>query len=385
MATTEQPPVTQARVRSTRVRISRFIVNVQLLLFVVHLFLYETWTFFHPETNLTARFVLRLATILLSVSFVSASLLAHRYWNITVRIYYRIAALWLGFLNFFFLAACLSWLAYVVVRVLSLPVARSEMVTIPFSLAILVGVYGVLNARWLRVKRISVELPNLPASWRGRTAAVVSDVHLGHVNGAAFSRRIVAKLNGLHPDIVFLPGDLFDGSKADLDGMVAPWKELSSPFGAYFITGNHEEFSDRDKYLRAVTHAGICVLNSEKVIVDGLQIVGVHYSESSYADHFRSVLESVHPDRRRASILLTHVPHGLGIAEDAGISLQISGHTHGGQIFPFTWLTHRMFGEYTYGLARFAELSVYTSCGAGTWGPPLRVGTRPEIVLIKFR
>jgi predicted MPP superfamily phosphohydrolase len=89
-------------------------------------------------------------------------------------------------------------------------------------------------------------------------------------------------------------------------------------------------------------------------------------------------------DRNRASVLLSHAPHELAIAEKAGISLQLSGHTHGGQIFPFTWFTERIFGKYTYGLERFGDLMVYTSSGAGTWGPPMRVGTRPEIVLIQF-
>jgi predicted MPP superfamily phosphohydrolase len=110
----------------------------------------------------------------------------------------------------------------------------------------------------------------------------------------------------------------------------------------------------------------------------------VPYSESRDAKHYQSVLENAELDRDRASVLLAHVPHGLDIAEKQGISLQLSGHTHGGQIFPFTWVTNRIFGEFTYGLKRFGELLVYTSSGAGTWGPPMRVGTQPEIVLIRF-
>jgi predicted MPP superfamily phosphohydrolase len=110
----------------------------------------------------------------------------------------------------------------------------------------------------------------------------------------------------------------------------------------------------------------------------------VHDSNSANADRFRSILNGADLDRNRASILLSHVPRQLSIAEEAGVSLQLSGHTHGGQIFPFTWFTGRIFGDYTYGLQRFGELMVYTSSGAGTWGPPMRIGTNPEIVLIEF-
>ena len=115
-----------------------------------------------------------------------------------------------------------------------------------------------------------------------------------------------------------------------------------------------------------------------------LQIVGVDYHDSIKADRFQTVLQRAQIQPDRASILLSHSPHALLIPAKAGISLQLSGHTHGGQIFPFTWFTRRIFGAYTYGLKRFGEMWVYTTTGAGTWGPPMRVGTRPEIVLIEF-
>jgi len=382
MATMEHQPVRELSVPSARVRISSFVVTVQAILFLVHWFVYQTWIFFRPETDSPA---LRTIAIALSISFVAASLLAFRYWNVWVRVLYRMAAAWLGFLNFFFLAACVAWPAYLGARLFGLHVSRSNIAAATFGLAVLAGIYGILKARWLRVKRIAVTLPNLPDSWRGRVAAVVSDVHLGHVNGVSFIRRIVTKLSRLRPDVVLIPGDLYDGTKADLDALAAPWKELSPPFGIYFVTGNHEEFSDRTKYLHAVSRSGIRVLNNEKTILDNLQIVGVHDRDAADAERFRSILESADVSRSRASMLLTHVPRRLRIAENAGISLQLSGHTHGGQIFPFTWFTHRIFGDYTYGLKRFGGLTVYTSSGAGTWGPPMRVGTYPEIVLLEFK
>jgi hypothetical protein len=212
----------------------------------------------------------------------------------------------------------------------------------------------------------------------------VSDVHLGHVNGSRFLRRIVSRLRQLGPDVVFITGDLYDGTKVDPRVLAEPWQEFSPAFGAYFVTGNHEEFSDPRKYLEAVNDSRVRVLNNEKILIDGLQVVGVHFGDSTHPDRFRSVLKGAELERGRASILLSHAPHALSIAEEAGISLQLSGHTHGGQIFPFTWFTRWIFGPYTYGLARHGGMAVYTSSGAGTWGPPMRVGTRPEIVLFEF-
>jgi predicted MPP superfamily phosphohydrolase len=361
-----------------------FLATIQSILLLGHWFIYKAWTWFRAEPDPSGITVPQVILVLLSFSFVGSSLLAYRYANLCVRLFYRIAATWLGFVNFFFLAACFCWLVYGGTRLLGMDLPGPGFAVVTFAASVLVGLYGIFNAQKLRVKKIAVKLRNLPTSWHGRTAALVSDTHLGHVNGVGFMRKLVRMLRNLEPDIIFIAGDLFDGTQADFERLVAPWKELCPPQGAYFVTGNHEEFSDRRKYLRAVAGAGIRALNNEKVTIDGLQLLGIHDRELGDADQLGSILDALDIDRTRASILLAHVPQRLAIFEQAGISLQLSGHTHGGQIFPFTRITRRIFGEYTYGLNRFRELIVYTSSGAGTWGPPMRVGTKPEIVSIRL-
>ena len=367
-----------------RVRIAGFIAVFQSILFVAHWFVYKTWTVFRADPDPPGVTRLQAALAVLSVTFVIATLLAFRYSNFWVRIFYRIASVWLGVLNLFLVAACFCWMVYLGGWLFGLAPGRPAIARTLFGLAVLASIYGIINARWIRVKRIKVRLANLPQSWRGRVAALVSDVHLGHVNGSGFIRRIVALLGRLQPDVVFITGDLYDGTNVNPDALAAPWKELSPPFGSYFVTGNHEEFSDPAKYLDAIKRSGIRVLDNEKVTVDNLEIVGVDYADLARPDRFRSILKHAGLDRSRASILLAHAPHRLEIAEKEGISLQLSGHTHGGQIFPFTWFVRRVFGQYAYGLRRFGELIVYTASGAGTWGPPMRVGARPEVALIKF-
>ncbi|MFZ0909695.1 MAG: metallophosphoesterase [Candidatus Acidiferrales bacterium] len=367
-----------------RNRIAIFVAVIQSILFFGHWFIYKTWIHFWGPFHGAAFTIVPAVLAVLSVSFISATLLAFRYYNPPVRVFYKIASVWLGILNFCFVAACSCWIAYLVVRLFHLRVGRPAIAVTFLALALLASIYGIVNAASIRVKRITVKLPGLPASWRGRVAALVTDAHLGHVRGLGFISRVVSKLGKIGADIVFISGDLFDGTKADLNGLTAPWKHLSPRFGSYYVTGNHEEFTDRQKYLDAVNRSDVRVLNNEKVNVDGLQIVGVHYRDSTDTRHFRTILESTGLDRSRASILLTHVPGELPVAENEGISLQLSGHTHGGQLFPFTWFTSRIFGKFTYGLQRFGNLMVYTSCGIGTWGPPMRVGTQPEIVLILF-
>ena len=366
-----------------RAGIAGFVVTVQSVLLLAHWFVYWTWTAFQTTDPVTAM-TLKATLAVLSSTFVAASLLAFRYYNALVRVFYRIAATWLGFFNFFFLAAGLSWLVLIGARLSGVPIGRPAIVGVLFSCAALAGLYGLANARLVRVREITVKLPNLPRAWRGRTAALVSDLHLGHINGPAFSRRIVAKIDQLRPDIVFITGDLFDGTKVNAEDVVSPLQRLAARYGAYFVIGNHEEFRDPAKYIDALQGAGIGVLDNQKIVVDGLQIVGVNYRDSTNPELFRSILAEADIDQNKASILLSHAPHALSVVEAAGVSLQLSGHTHGGQVFPFTWFARNMFGEHVYGLSRFGELMVYTSSGAGTWGPPMRVGTSPEIVLIRL-
>lgn len=360
---------------------------MQAILLLSHWFIFHTLLVFWGDLAPSAMPALRIALFVLAFSFMVAALLSFRFSNLLVTVVYRIAAIWLGFLNFFFLAACLSWLLWYALQAAGVQAdpahERGLIAGWLFGAALVAGLYGLVNAQWIRTRRIPVLLPNLPASWKGRTALLVSDLHLGNVNGLAFSRRIAGRVALLQPDVVFLPGDLFDGSKADPDRLLAPFKALAPPFGMFYSTGNHDEYGDLAHYLDALERAGIRVLTNEMVDLDGLSVVGVAYGDSSYL-FLRGLLERLQVSAAKPHILLHHVPNRLPVIEQAGVSLLLSGHTHGGQVFPFTWITRRAFGKFTYGLQRFGSLQVYTSSGAGTWGPPMRVGTHAEIVLLEF-
>jgi predicted MPP superfamily phosphohydrolase len=253
-----------------------------------------------------------------------------------------------------------------------------------FALAFALGLYGVWNASWTRITRARVSLENLPDAWRGRKAALISDVHLGHVRNRGFLQRLIAKVLREEPDLIFIAGDLFDGTAIDAAKAAEPLNRLTAPHGVYFVAGNHEQFGDDSKYLNAIAATGVRVLKNERVNVDGLQIVGVPYRDAATNGGLASVMRSVQLDRKRASILLTHAPDDPATAEALGFSLQLSGHTHLGQFIPWSWMARRIYREFVYGLSRIGRMQVFTSSGAGTWGPPLRLGSNPEIVMLEF-
>jgi predicted MPP superfamily phosphohydrolase len=375
-------------VRRSR-RLVPFILILQSILFLAHFLLYQTWVYQGSAAGIVREHVpgllwSKLALAILSVTFVPASLLAFRYSNAFVRGFYRIAAVWVGFLSFLFIAAVVSWAIYGVALVAGFRLNFHTLVDTLFAIGFAAGFYGLLNATLTRITRITVRLANLPASWRGRKAALISDVHLGHVRNRSFLRRMVAKILRERPHAVFIAGDLYDGTAIDATRAVQPLSALTAPHGVYFVAGNHEQFRDDKKYLDAVAAAGVRVLHNDKVDVDGLQIAGVPYRNAWHPSAFASALHALGLDRNRASILLTHAPDHPEIAEAAGIGLQLSGHTHLGQFIPWSWIAKRIYKQFVYGLSRIGNLQVFTSSGAGTWGPPLRLGSNPEIVVLQF-
>jgi uncharacterized protein len=362
------------------------IVLIQAVLCLGHWFLYVTAMSFWP-LGIEARHVLAIALAVLSFSFVAATLPSFRWTNVLVSVCYTLASCWMGVLNFLVWVACLCWLV-------ALPIhwtyatgeaqARVWIANAFLGLALMASLYGLVNARRIRERKLTIKLPNLPRAWHGRKALMLSDLHLGHVNAAGFARRIAGIARRLNPEVIFIAGDLYDGSKVNPAKLAGPLFEVKPPLGVYFCGGNHEEFGDEAAYEAALRGGGFRVLHNELTDVDGVQVAGVRYSDTTFPQRLHGILEKMKVDRGRAAILLNHVPNRLPLVEQAGFHLQLSGHTHGGQFLPFTWITQRVFGRFTHGLHHFGDLQVLTSVGVGTWGPPMRIGTAPEVILITF-
>jgi len=343
---------------------------------------FAAWTFAHFE-RLTG-WGWTAVPMFLAACFVATTLLSRRFHSRPLAAANVVSAVSVGFTSNFTLAALACWLALPFLLLSGAPDSGRAVASVAYGVAAVAGVVALLSSYWLRVTRVTAVLPNLPAYWNGRTLALVTDIHLGNFRGTGFSRRIVGRLMALRPECVLIGGDMFDGSRIDVDREAGPWASLSAPSGVFFVGGNHDEHGPRDLYFGALRRAGIRVLENEKVDLHGLQLVGVHDSETLRPQLFREILERARIDAGSASILLAHRPSNLSAPEQAGISLQLSGHTHLGQFWPWTLMARRAHGKFAYGLNRFGRMLVYTSSGAGTWGPPFRLGTRSEVVLIRL-
>lgn len=244
------------------------------------------------------------------------------------------------------------------------------------------GTYGVL--RGPRVKRITVPLAKLPRSAHGFRIAVVSDIHLGPVLGRAHTQRIVDSINATRPDLVAVVGDLVDGSVADLGRAAEPLAGLEARHGSYFVTGNHEYFSGAAEWVDHVRELGLHPLENARVEIGGFDLAGVNdvagESEGQGPDFAAALGDR---DRGRASVLLAHQPVVIHDAVEHGVDLQLSGHTHGGQLWPGNFLAE-LANPTVAGLERYGDTQLYVSRGAGAWGPPVRVGAPSDITVVEL-
>jgi predicted MPP superfamily phosphohydrolase len=235
------------------------------------------------------------------------------------------------------------------------------------------------------IARRQITLRKLPRGMDGFRIAVVSDIHLGPLLGRGHTQRIVDTINRLDADLVTVVGDLVDGSVAELGHAAEPLARLRSRHGSFFVTGNHEYFSGYQEWIAEVESFGLTVLRNARVEIDGLELAGVNdVTGSQYGDGPDYVRALSGRDAAKPVVLMAHQPIQVHEAQRHGVDLQLSGHTHGGQIFPFSYLV-RLQQPVIAGHARFGDTQLYVTRGAGFWGPPVRVGAPPDITLIELR
>jgi predicted MPP superfamily phosphohydrolase len=302
----------------------------------------------------------------------------------------------MGFFSSLFVFTVLRDLILALARLL-LPASQtaawtSSSALYTLGLTALVTLVGFIIARGPpRVSEVTVPIRNLPQSLNGFSIVQVSDIHVGSTIKRGFLAGIVRRVNELKPDVIAVTGDLVDGSVPRLARHTAPLADLSARYGAFFVTGNHEYYSGERAWTDEIRRLGLCVLKNEHVVLQhnggSLVLAGVtdysahHFDPAQRSDPAAALRDA--PRDAGAKILLAHQPSSAAAAEKAGFDLQLSGHTHGGQFWPWNFFV-RYFQPFTRGLNRLNTMLVYVNRGTGYWGPPNRFGVPSEITRIKL-
>lgn len=269
-----------------------------------------------------------------------------------------------------------------------------ELTNLVAGAVVILSVFAILlaghwNARTIRIKALKIDIPKNSRPLKELNVVAVSDIHLGTIIGKRRLLMIVEAVNALNPDLVLLPGDVVDEDLGPVirQNLGETLRMIRSRYGVVAITGNHEYIGGVEEAHRYLTDHGITVLRDSFVkIADSLYVVGREdLSRKSFAGGIRkSLLELMADvDKSWPIIMMDHQPFRLNEAVEHGIDLQLSGHTHHGQLWPLNWITRKVY-ELSWGYAKKGNTHFYVSCGVGTWGPPVRIGNTPEIVNIKL-
>lgn len=310
--------------------------------------------------------------LIAAVSYPLATIIERIVSNNITRVFYTAASAWMG-ISFYLLFFLIIYL----VLSLFFQVPR-EMAGITIAiLTIIISAYAIYNSYLLKVNHIEIPIKNLKEDLK---VVHLSDIHIGSIRNSGYMERIVNETNKLNPDMVFITGDMVDGSARLHKHTFEAINRLNVP--AFFVTGNHETYEGLDEVFRVLGCTNLKILQGDMVEYKGIQIIGVGYSFEK--DHLKNSLSMLEIKEEEPSILLYHLPRELEDASEAGIDLQLSGHTHNGQMIPFNFLVKLMF-PYISGLYKYNETQLYVSQGTGTWGPPMRLGSNCEITLIALK
>lgn len=307
-----------------------------------------------------------LALIPLTLSFVGSLFLESAIGNRLTGLFFTVAMMWLG------VCFLLLWMLFAQqILSLVLPIPRRAWAVSICGLAVILSLYASVNARAITVRREQIR--GLPLK-----IAHLSDVHIGSI-GASMLADIISKTNALEPDLILITGDLFDNATPNTRAVSAKLKAFAAP--VMFTSGNHEVYTGYDNVRQMLAPTQIRWLRNEAIEFEGIRIIGI---DDSYGVELLESVLSRTPPSAAFTVLMSHQPRGFDVAVRHRIHLTLSGHVHNGQIWPFNYVVGLFYPHLT-GLHTHADAVLNVSTGTGFWGPPMRLGSNSEIVLLEPR
>lgn len=348
-----------------------------------HFVIYKSFLAIFDITVLKVINIARIFFILGSLSFVFMTILTNYGYNKVLSFLYEASAIWLGTVYFLFIASVICMIVCGIGSVFNMPAAATRIIGMFLMFAGLgVSIYGIIHTYHLKITNYTVKINNLPEDWNNKKIAMFADTHFGNIRNVQFGEKLAQKINEQSPDLILIAGDYYDGPVVNDKDVANVLKEVRSKKGIVFAPGNHEEYGNSKEFSQSLTDAGVLVLADKSTVIDGMQVAGVDYATGSNKELLASVIDNMNLSKEIPKILIKHAPNNLSIASDEGFDLVVSGHVHQGQVWPGPWIVKKIFKEFAYGLNYLNKTAVITTSGAGTWGPPQRVGTNSEIVII---
>ncbi len=358
-----------------------FITIAQFFLFLIHYIIYR---FGIQEFNLLEKHKIFFGTIifLLSCSYSTSMFLIRLSENSLTKIFNQVSSIWLGTIVWIFIAIVIS----LVLKRIFNNTYGSNISLILILISFGISLFGIYNSQRVSLVEKDIYIENLPENFDNLSAMFIADTHYGNIHTEKKSNRDVKFIKKISPDVLFVAGDFFDGPSKKMDDFSEPYKEVDPVFGKYFISGNHETYADLEKSLESVKRVDFEILDNEIKEIKNIQFVGIPYSTSNKSELDKNITESIikKSDKTKPIIVIKHVPINTESISDLDVNFAFFGHTHRGQMWPFSMIVKNIYGKHYYGFVQEKNTLFYTTSGVGGWGPMQRIGTNSEMLLVRF-
>lgn len=323
--------------------------------------------------------------VFLPVVFIISMLYGYKHYSLLNSWLNEISSIWIGIVIYILIASLIIFLLIMsnIYLGTNIPLKLVSLILM-FVVLLLVG-YGIWNASNPRIVQMDITSENLSNNWKGKKIVIISDIHLGMQKRVNYLKKIIAKINTENPDVVFILGDLIDGPAFPYKEWLGEFDNLKPQIGNIYIEGNHEKYSQEYEEFKSNIPESITNLTDKKIIINNTQIIGLDYIQDESVNETKSRLENLQYDKDQPSIVLLHDPKNIKALSEKGVSLVLSGHTHGGQFFPFTMLIKLIYRNYSHGIVYTDKTASVTSYGVGTAVIPMRIETVPEIIVLNIK
>ncbi len=366
----------------------RFILVAVILFFVILISEYVAYASFHQAGIIKSaqlELILMLAGIILPIIFIGSMVYGYKHYSLINSWLNTISSIWLGLVFYIFMASLLVFIFIMLNNYYGLHLPIKLISNSLVLIVLFLMTYGVINASNPKIVRLEIKLEKLAKDWENKKIVLISDVHLGFIRKDIFLKNIIDKIEKEKPDVVFIAGDLINGEAFPYKKWLEEFSVLKPEYGILYVEGNHEKYSQEYEKFKSQIPDFINNITDKKVYINNTQIIGLDYKENQTKEQTNNRLTSLSYNKKETSIILMHDPKDTTFLSDQKVSLVLSGHTHAGQFFPFNLVVNDIYKKYTHGQSYTDQTTSYTSSGIGTSIIPIRIGTRPEIVVLTIK
>jgi len=366
----------------------RFLVMGIVLFFIIIISEYVTYASLHTAGILKStrvEFVLMSLGIIFPIVFIISMIYSYKHYSLFNSWLNSISSIWLGVVFYIFIASLVVFILIMLNYYFNLKIPIEIISGILIIIMLSLVTYGIINASNPRIINWEIVSKELSNDWNGKKIVIISDVHLGSIRRDGFLKKIINKIEKEKPDIIFITGDLIDGSSFPYEKWLNNFSILNPQLGIFYVEGNHEKYNQEYEKFKSQIPSFIKNITDKKEIINNTQIIGIDYKQNETQEGINSRLELLKYEKDKPSIVLMHDPKDTELLSKQNVSFVVSGHTHGGQFFPFTFLVNDLYKKYTHGISYTNETASITSYGIGTSIIPIRIGTVPEIIVLKIK